>query len=111
MRSNQITTTAMNLNEFRIGERFLCDKKVWLCTDVGTRVVIATCLTVCRTNDWARALSHRLQNKAWKFEPAEVLPAWLKGPPFRELGEDVFDELKQKDCEPWDSEQAAVKEG
>lgn len=31
----------MNINSFKIGERFTTSAGVWLCTDIGSRVVVA----------------------------------------------------------------------
>lgn len=42
----------MKLSEFKIGESFNCSNQHWRCTDVGTRTIIAICLTVGRTKDW-----------------------------------------------------------
>lgn len=89
----------MLYSEFAIGARFSCGSKRWLCTDKGTRTIIAVCLTVCRDNDWARALSATDQERAWERSSREVDPDWLTGPPYA-LAEHVFDEDDQKGCEP-----------
>lgn len=89
----------MNFADFQVGQRFKCGGKAWLCTDKGTRVVIAICLTVCRSNDWARGLPEAIQDKVWEREPREVDPSWLHGPPYA-LAEHVFDENDQEGCEP-----------
>lgn len=50
----------MKLSEFQIGKKFREFTKynyeyIWLCTDIGTRVVIAICISPdCRKNDWNR---------------------------------------------------------
>jgi len=90
----------MLYSEFNVGSEFNCSRKRWLCTDKGTRVIIAVCLTVCRTNDWARSLPEDIQDKAWEGEEQpRVEASWLKGPPYA-LAEHVFDENDQKGCEP-----------
>lgn len=96
----------MEHKDFQVGQRFKCGGKTWLCTDKGTRVITAICLTFCRANDWGRNLDEELQERAWKpFQEEErrgmpeVDPSWLKGPPYA-LGEHVFDENDMKGCEP-----------
>ena len=64
----------MKINEFRIGCEFFCGGKKWRCTDLGTRVVIAIC--VSEYNDD---------------------PTWLNGPPYA-IAESVFDEDDQSSC-------------
>jgi len=88
----------MIYSEFQVGQKFRCGSKVWMCTDKGTRVITAICLTVCRTNDWARNLDEDIQERAWERKTPEVDPSWLKGPPYA-LAEHVFDENDQKGCE------------
>lgn len=51
----------MELSEFKIGEKFKQITKYqefeWLCTDLGTRVVVAICLTPsCNKNDYHRGI-------------------------------------------------------
>jgi hypothetical protein len=57
----------MKIDEFSIGLRFFMGEREWLCTDVGTRVVVAI-----------------------KTDLAEA-PDWLNGPPYALL-EIVLDE-------------------
>jgi len=63
----------MRHDEFQIGARFRCGGKDWLCTDVGTRVIVAVLV------------------------PDD--PSWLEGPPYA-LAEDVFDENDIGGCSP-----------
>lgn len=35
----------MKLEAFKIGTEFTCGDKLWRCTDVGSRTVVAICLT------------------------------------------------------------------
>lgn len=38
----------MKLEEFKIGEEFVCGGRLWKCTDIGTRVVVA----IRKLDDW-----------------------------------------------------------
>jgi len=60
----------MLLNEFKIGEKFKCGDKEWLCTDIGTRVI-----TAIQTDK----------------------PDWMSGPPYA-IPEEVFDEYDIPGC-------------
>jgi hypothetical protein len=64
----------MELSDFKIGEIFICGKKKWRCTDIGSRVIIAVCLD-----------DHSEQD-------------WFNGPPYA-VTECVFDEYDQPGCE------------
>ena len=66
----------MHHRDFRIGLEFMCGGRLWRCTDNGTRVVIAICLS----------------------EHADD-PSWFDGPPYA-VAEHVFDEYDVKSCEP-----------
>ena len=59
----------MKLQEFEIGKIFICDKRQWQVTDVGSRVVIAIA----------------------------AREGWMNGPPYA-LSEMVFDENDQIGC-------------
>ena len=64
----------MKLEEFTIGQDFVCGGKAWRCTDIGTRVVSAICLTDHQDD-----------------------PSWFNGPPYA-CAETVFDEDDQVAC-------------
>ena len=64
----------MNYSEFQIGEEFTCGESQWRCTDKGTRVVIAICL------------SDHVDD-----------PSWFNGPPYA-VAESVFDEYDMGGC-------------
>jgi hypothetical protein len=64
----------MNKNDFHIGSEFYSGDKLWRCTDVGSRVVIAVCLSD-HTDD----------------------SSWFNGPPYA-VAESVFDEYDQEGC-------------
>jgi hypothetical protein len=59
----------MKYNEFKIGSFFKSNTGLWLCTDIGTRVIVA----IKKTADW------------------------MTGPPYA-LEETVFDEDEQQAC-------------
>lgn len=76
----------MKLDEFQIGKQFSCGDRTWICTDKGTRTVIAICISPrSRKNDWLRGVD--------VFDPS-----WFAGPPYA-VEEHVFDEYDQKVCE------------
>jgi len=58
----------MKHSDFQINLEFNCDGKLWRCTDVGSRIVVAICL------------SDHLDD-----------PTWFNGPPYS-VSEEVFDE-------------------
>ena len=63
----------MKLNEFEIGKSFIMSGKLWRCTDIGTRAVIAI------------KLDH------------EDDPSWYNGPPYAVM-EYVIDEYDLDIC-------------
>lgn len=83
----------MLYSEFNIGGVFHCGSKRWLCTDKGTRVIVAVCLTVCRYNDNGHGIPQCMRDKV-----LEVDPGWVIGPPYA-LQEHVFDEHDMEGCE------------
>nr|WP_086940485.1 hypothetical protein [Thaumasiovibrio occultus] len=64
----------MDIAEFAIGLHFWCGDKEWRCTDIGSRVITAICIS-----------DHRAD------------PSWLNGPPYA-CAEVVFDEYDQLAC-------------
>lgn len=64
----------MKIDDFCIGNEFYCGKKRWRCTDIGTRVIVAICISE---------------------HDNEV--SWLNGPPYA-IVEHVFDEDDQLGC-------------
>lgn len=97
----------MNVSDFKIGLKFRCGRgadKVWLCTDVGSRVIVGICISpASQANDWFRSLPDQVQHRAWakneeKDGVAEIDPSWLHGPPYA-LAEHVFDEHDLVVCE------------
>jgi len=65
----------LKLESFEIGIEFWCGCKKWQCTDVGTRVIVAICITD-HIDD----------------------PSWLNGPPYA-ITEVLFDEYDQEGCD------------
>jgi len=82
----------MTRDDFRIGTEFACDGKVWRCTDVGTRVIVAI-----------RVDSALVGSNAHPPRPLNRLEAeangWFLGPPYA-VAEVVFDEDDQAACCP-----------
>jgi hypothetical protein len=63
----------MKRSEFQIGKRFHCGGKGWLCTDVGTRTILAIEIVDPDPDDW------------------------MHGPPYA-VAEVVFDENDMPGC-------------
>jgi hypothetical protein len=81
----------MNHAHFRIGATFQCGDREWLCTDKGTRVVVAICTSrveVENCNPRSRRTLNRVEAEA---------DGWFNGPPYA-VCEYVFDEDAQEDC-------------
>ncbi len=90
----------MRREDFELGKSFRCGGRLWRCTDVGTRVVVAIRLDeVCVSgSDGERTLD---QHEA----EAE---GWFHGPPYA-VAEAIFDEDDQEECEPIDAERPTVE--
>jgi hypothetical protein len=67
----------MKHGDFKIGERFTCGGKIWRCTDIGTRTIIAIHLDP---------------------ELERMDRSWFRGPPYA-VDETVFDENDFSACE------------
>lgn len=92
----------MQLADFVIGKTFKCGERTWLCTDVGSRTIVAICIgPASRLNDWYRGLSEEAQKAYWQDRgDADMLdPSWFNGPPYA-VAEHVFDENDIKGCTP-----------
>ncbi len=81
----------MRLAEFEIGKPFRCGSRLWRCTDIGSRVVVAIRLDTVETggSEGSQALG---------LQEAEAA-GWFRGPPYA-VAETVFDEDDQESCEP-----------
>lgn len=87
----------MKHSDFHIGYTFTCENKVWLCTDIGSRVIIAICLSASQDNDYCRALSNNQQDELWKRRNPIADISWITGPPYA-FEEHVFDERGMLAC-------------
>ena len=67
----------MTHEQFKIGEQFVCGDSVWLCTDKGTRVIVAVRLDDARDR--------------------RFVPVTFSGPPY-DVQEVVFDEYDMPGC-------------
>lgn len=63
----------MNHSDFKVGDTFYSGSGKWLCTDKGSRVIVAIHMEDGRD------------------------PSWLKGPPYA-VAEHVFDEYDMDGC-------------
>jgi hypothetical protein len=81
----------MKHSDFVIGGTFWCGNRIWQCTDIGTRTIIATRLDSVEVessgSDRRRTLSH---------SDAEA-EGWFNGPPYA-VAEIVFDEYDLEGC-------------
>lgn len=88
-------------SDFAIGSTFKCGERTWMCTDIGTRTILAICIApASRNNDWYRGLPEEAQDAYWQRPegaPPELDPSWFKGPPYA-VAEHVFDENDIKGC-------------
>jgi hypothetical protein len=81
----------MKHSEFVIGETFWCSDRLWLCTDIGARTVLAIRIDrveVGSTNPELRRTLDRTE--------AET-NSWFNGPPYA-VAESVFDENSMLAC-------------
>ena len=75
----------MNHNDFVIGANFWCSGKLWRCTDIGTRVIVA--IRLDRVHVESTSLEVR---RTLGYAEAEA-EGWFNGPPYAGV-ESVFDE-------------------
>lgn len=77
----------MKYNEFFIGQNFQCGERLWRCTDIGTRVIVAI------PADYAKitTASGELSNLQFSSEIRNLNESDFNGPPYA-LAEVVFDE-------------------
>lgn len=79
----------MNHSEFQIGSHFKCSGRRWLCTDLGTRVVVAV------PADNAEFVV--IKDGVKRRETRPLAPQDLSGPPYS-IAEHVFDEYDLEAC-------------
>jgi hypothetical protein len=90
-----VNDAPMKCSDFAIGQEFWCDGKRWRCTDIGTRVIVATCLE-------PHEIVTRLPGDR-PGDPRRVVrsiaddPKWRTGPPYA-VCESVFDEHDTQGC-------------
>lgn len=82
----------MTLSDFHIGIEFTCADRIWRCTDIGTRVVVAIRVDSVEVSSAGGSKARRSKEEA----EAE---GWFNGPPYGVL-ESVFDEEDMKACIP-----------
>ena len=86
----------MILKDFRIGLDFRCGGKIWRCTDVGSRVVVAISLEPHEVV----SLENDPSDPSKTIERHHITddPAWFNGPPYG-IVEHVFDEDDLEACD------------
>jgi hypothetical protein len=77
--------------DFKIGEAFRYNEKVWRCTDVGTRTVVGMRIDSVEVGSNVPELRRTLN-----YAEAEA-EGWFNGPPYAGV-EKVFDEYDQEVC-------------
>lgn len=96
----------MQHSEFHIGGHFVMGGRLWRCTDVGTRTVVAICL------DDAEIVSYNSGTHSTSTQPLTRQQAhdmgWFNGPPYAVV-EQVLDENDFPACEAIDSNDTAAR--
>ena len=90
----------MKHSDFTISQEFLCGEKRWKCTDIGTRVIVAICLSDVMVST-LRCDDGTLEKGSLPQSEAER-EGWFNGPPYP-VAETVFDEEDIEACEPVDA--------
>lgn len=78
----------MRHGEFKVGIEFRCAGRLWRCTDVGTRVIVAISLEPHEVTSLVAGQEQRHTTND---------PSWLSGPPYAVV-EQVFDETDIPAC-------------
>jgi hypothetical protein len=81
----------MEHNAFEIGATFWCGGKLWRCTDIGTRVIVAIRLDSVQVDSTAPERRRTLGQAEAEAE------GWFNGPPYA-VAESVFDEYDIEGC-------------
>jgi hypothetical protein len=89
----------MRHSEFKIGGTFRCGGRLWRCTDIGTRTIVA--IRVDRVEVRGSPALHRILSGV----EAEAA-GWFRGPPYA-VAESVFDENDIEGCAPGPGEEDA----
>lgn len=48
-------------NEFKIGDKFICEEKEWLCTDIATKAILAIYLDPKLNQSWFNGLPYAVE--------------------------------------------------
>jgi hypothetical protein len=89
----------MQHSEFKIGGIFRCGGRLWRCTDIGTRTIVA--IRIDQVEVGGSPALHRTLSGA----EAEA-EGWFRGPPYA-VAESVFDENDIEGCSPAPAEEDA----
>lgn len=83
----------MRLSDFRVGGTFWCAERLWRCTDVGTRVVVAI-----RVDEVTVAsLKDGMHSERTMGGHEAQIKGLFNGPPYA-VAETVFDEDDREAC-------------
>jgi hypothetical protein len=82
----------MRHGDFRIGAEFRCGDRLWRCTDIGTRTIVAIRIDRVEVGG-SPALRRTLRGVEAAAE------GWFNGPPYA-VAESVFDENDIESCSP-----------
>ena len=84
----------MKHSDFIIGGTFRCGDRIWRCTDIGTRTIVAMCI-----DDLEVVVSapEGPQERRTLSESEVEAEGWLRGPPYA-VAEEVFDENDIDGC-------------
>ena len=85
--------------EFKIGGTFRCGGRLWRCSDIGTRTIVAIRID-CVEVGGSPALRRTLSGAEAEAE------GWFRGPPYAVV-ESVFDENDIEGCSPGPREEDA----
>jgi hypothetical protein len=85
----------MRHEDFTMGAEFTCGDQRWRCTDIGTRVIVAICLSEACVASFRNGC---IETKVLSKDEAET-EGWFNGPPYV-VAETVFDEDDMEGCEP-----------
>ena len=98
----------MELKDFKIGGKFRFDGRTFVCTDVGTRTAVASCVTgVDRFKSGCKCYPPLTEEEAIRelspiWTPPQIPLRWATEPDPAEaniLPEEVFDKLMMPHCE------------
>jgi len=81
----------MKYADFSLGTMFFCEDRLWRCTDIGTRVIVAIRIDAVEVG--SNTPNHR---RSLNRAQAEA-EGWFDGPPYA-VAEVVFDENDLEGC-------------